>query len=223
MARVIDVEQGTDEWKAARVGLITASRVSDMLAKTKGGAPGAGRKNYQAELVVERITGTPQERGFVSAEMRWGTEHEPDARSIYEFRENVEVRQVGFLISEGYPFCGASPDGLVGENGAVEIKCPNTAQHLALLEGGSIDGKYIAQMQWTMFVGGLQWCDYVSYDPRIEWPELTIYVKRVERDPIWIANALKEARIFNKEIENRVALLRARAEELRQRAEETEV
>lgn len=214
MGRIIDVVQGTDEWKQARAGLITASRVGDMLAKTKSG-PAASRKNYAAELIVERMTGTPQERGFVSAEMRWGTEHEPDARSMYEWHRDVSVEQVGFVIHDELDYCGASPDGLIGTTGAVEIKCPNTAQHLALLEGGKIDSKYVAQMQWVMFVTGRQWCDYVSYDPRIELPELVLYIQRVKRDENWIEEAVAEAVKFEAEIRTRVERLRAIAEEVR--------
>jgi putative phage-type endonuclease len=211
---VIDVVQGTDEWKRARAGLITASRVADVLTKTKSG-PAASRKNYAAQLIVERITGTPQERGFVSAEMRWGTEHEPDARSMYELERDVSVEQVGFVIHDELEYCGASPDGLVGTTGAVEIKCPGTAQHLALFEGGKIDARYVAQMQWVMFVAGRQWCDFVSYDPRVEIPELVLYMQRIQRDEKWIENAIQEVVRFEAEIRTRVDRLKSIAEEVR--------
>jgi putative phage-type endonuclease len=214
VGKVIDVVQGTDEWKRARAGLVTASRVSDVLAKTKSG-PAASRKNYAAEIIVERLTGTPQERGFVSTEMRWGTEHEPDARSMYEWERDVSVEQVGFVIHDELEYCGASPDGLVGTTGAVEIKCPGTAQHIALLEGGKIDSRYVAQMQWVMFVTGRQWCDYVSYDPRIELPELTLYIQRVKRDEKWIEEAVAEVVKFEAEVRTRVERLRAIAAEAR--------
>jgi putative phage-type endonuclease len=207
MAKIIDCVQGTEEWLQARTGIITASRVADMLAKTKSG-PSASRRNYQAELVVERMTGEPTIGGFVSSAMQWGTEQEPYARASYELQTGNIVREVGFTIHDDLQWAGASPDGLVNLDGAVEIKCPQTATHLELWEGGSIKGSYYAQMQWTMFVNDLAWCDFVSYDPRVKIPQLQLYVKRVPRDQEWIDSAVKEAKDFEHEISVRVEKLK---------------
>lgn len=207
MARIIDCQQGTQEWHEARCGIITASRVHDILAKTSSGKPTAARRNYQAELVVERLTGHPTEGGFVSSEMRRGTEVEPEARNLYELTTGNLVEQVGFVIAEDTPYAGASPDGLVGLDGCVEIKCPNTANHLQLFEGGRIESRYYDQMQWVMFVCDRTWCDYISYDPRISHPALQLYIQRVERDEAWISRAQNAALQFNVEVEERLAQL----------------
>lgn len=207
MAKIINCVQGSDEWLQARTGMITASRIADVLAKTKSG-PSASRRNYQAELVVERMTGEPTTGGFVSSAMQWGTEQEPYARASYELQTGNTVREVGFTIHEEFAWAGASPDGLIDGDGALEIKCPQTATHLELWEGGSIKGSYYAQMQWTMFVNDLAWCDFVSYDPRMKIPALQLYVKRVPRDQDWIDYAVAEAKLFDQEIKLRVLKLK---------------
>jgi putative phage-type endonuclease len=171
--------QGSPEWFAARCGKVTASRISDVVAKTKTG-PSAMRANYMAELLAERLTGVPVE-GFKSEAMKWGTDNEPEARAAYEFYRNQTVVEVGFVLHRSIEQSGASPDGLVGEDGLVEIKCPNTATHLDTMLGQAVPAKYINQMQWQMACTGRQWCDFASYDPRM--PEhLRLFVKRVPRD-----------------------------------------
>jgi predicted phage-related endonuclease len=147
--------------------------------------------------------------------MRWGTEQEPNARALYEIETGVEVRQVGFTIHEEYAWCGASPDGLVGLDGAIEIKCPNTATHLETVENQKIGSRYYAQMQWLMFVNDLAWCDFVSYDPRIPIAGLQLYVERVERDEKWISTTFREAQLFEYELRDRVESLKKLAEEKR--------
>lgn len=173
------MQQNSPEWFAARCGKVTASRIADVVAKTKTGVS-AMRVNYMAELLAERLTGLPVE-GFKSDAMKWGSEVEPDARAAYEFYRNQTVTEVGFVLHPNIDQSGASPDGFVGGEGLVEIKCPNTATHMDTLLGQSVPAKYINQMQWQMACTGRKWCDFASYDPRM--PEhLRLFVKRVDRD-----------------------------------------
>lgn len=176
-----DIIQGSPEWFAARCGKVTASRIADLTAQTKSGW-GAGRANYMAQLIAERLTGTVAE-SFTNAAMQWGTDTEPQARAAYEFFQNETVTEIGFVDHPTIPMSGASPDGLVGSDGLVEIKCPNTATHIDTLLKCNVPAKYIKQMQWQMACTGRKWCDFVSYDPRM--PEhLALFVKRVESDGI---------------------------------------
>ncbi len=193
-----DIIQGSPEWHALRCGKVTASRVADVIAKTRSGW-GASRFNYAAELIAERLTGTTAE-GFTSSAMQWGTDQEPMARMAYEFLHNVTVEQVAFVVHPTIQDAGASPDGTVGEDGLVEIKCPNTATHIDTLIAQTIPVKYITQMQWQMACTGREWCDFVSYDPRL--PEsMQVFVKRVARDEAYILELEKEVVTF---LENEV-------------------
>lgn len=173
------IVQGSPEWFAARLGKVTASKVADVVAKTKSGW-GASRANYMAALIAERLTQTPAD-SFSNAAMQWGTEQEPLARVAYEFFTGRDVEQVGFVDHPSIPMTGASPDGLVGEDGLVEIKCPNTATHIDTLLDGKVPGKYVIQMQWQMACTGRQWCDFVSFDPRMP-EEMRLWIQRVDRD-----------------------------------------
>lgn len=200
----LDIEQGSDAWVACRLGRVTASRVADVVAKTKTGW-GASRANYMAELIAERLTGEPAEK-FSNAAMQWGTEKEPDARAAYEFRTDAEVVQVGFVEHPTIPMTGSSPDGLVGAPGQIEIKCPNTATHLDTLLSRTVPGKYVIQMQWQMACTGREWCDFVSYDPRL--PEsMRVFIKRVPRDAELIASLEKEVSDFLSELDAKLAQL----------------
>ena len=143
-----EIIQGTDEWFAARLGNATASRIADIVAKTKSGYS-TSRANYQEQLIVERLTGV-HEAGFSNGAMAWGTEKEPDARAAYGFVADTDVAEVGFVAHPTIARAGASPDGLVGDVGLVEIKCPNTATHIATLRKGAIADKYQVQMQWPV-------------------------------------------------------------------------
>jgi putative phage-type endonuclease len=203
--------QGTEEWKLARCGSLGASRLADAVARIKTGY-GASRANLMAELLVERLTGIPTE-GFVSPAMQWGTEKEPDARTAYEFRTDVDVVEVGIVPHPTIQGTHASPDGLVGDDGLIEIKCPNTAGHVETLLGDEIAGKYVTQMQWQMACTGRKWCDYVSFDPRL--PEsMALFVKRVHRDDKRIAELETEARAFLAELGGKVAELLKRYEKI---------
>lgn len=173
------MEQRTPEWHQARLGKVTASRMADVIARTKSGW-GASRKNYMADLVAERLTGNPTD-SFQNAAMKWGTETEPQARAGYAFYRDVEVAEVGFIDHPEIAMTGASPDGLVGEDGLVELKCPNTATHIDTLLNKAIPDKYVVQMQWQMACAGREWCDFVSFDPRMP-PDLQMFCHRLERD-----------------------------------------
>lgn len=201
-----DIIQGSPEWHAARCGKVTASRVADLIAKTKTGW-GASRANYMAELVAERLTGT-QAAGYSNAAMQWGTDMEPEARENYAFISDVEVEQVGFVPHPTIEMAGASPDGLVGDDGLVEIKCPNTATHIDTLIGQAVPAKYVTQMQWQMACTGRAWCDFVSYDPRM--PEgMQVFIRRVERDEETIAQLEADVSAFLVELNDKVASLTA--------------
>lgn len=196
--KTLEITQGTPEWLAARAGNVTASRIADVLAKVKSGEA-ASRKNYKAEIVVERLTGAPA-GSYTNAAMQWGVEQEPFARAAYEVSRDVLVEKVGFVYHPTIEFAGASPDGLVGEDGLVEIKCPNTANHLAYILANAAPTDYIAQMQWQMACTGRKWCDFVSYDPRV--PErLQLFVVRVQRDREYIGDAESEVVVFLVEVE----------------------
>lgn len=174
-----EIIQGSDEWKQLRLGRVTASRVADVMAKTKSGYS-TSRANYAAQLIAERLTGVPAE-SYTNAAMAHGTETEPEARAAYEFYQGVTVDQVAFVVHPRIEQAGCSPDGLIGSDGLVEIKCPNTATHLETLLGQSVPGKYEAQMQFQMACTGRAYCDFVSYDPRM--PEnMRLFIKRVPRD-----------------------------------------
>lgn len=198
------MEQRSPEWFAARCGKVTASRVADVIAKTKSG-PSASRANYAAQLIAERLTGTV-EPSFTNAAMQWGTDAEPLARAAYEFHVAALVDEIAFVDHPTVPMSGASPDGMVGADGMVEIKCPNTATHLDTLLGDSIPGKYITQMQWQMACADRKWCDFVSFDPRLP-PDLQLHVERVSRDNAMIADLETEVRAFLAEVAAKITKL----------------
>jgi len=202
-----DLIQGSAEWLAARVGKITASRMADLTAKTKSGW-GASRANYAAELLCERLTRACAPR-FVNDAMRWGTDQEPFARQAYSERHGVDVFEVGFIAHPEIERAGASPDGYVGDDGLVEFKCPNTATHIETLLRGVVPDKYVLQMQFQMACAGRDWCDFVSFDPRL--PEhMRLFVRRIDRDPSLILTLEHETAAFDAEIEAQIAALSAR-------------
>ena len=198
------MEQRTPEWFQKRLGKVTASRIADLMAKTKTG-PGASRANYLAQLVTERLTGTPTE-GFQSPAMTWGIEQEAAARAAYSARMGVLVDEVDF-VDHPTMQAGASPDGLVGEDGLIEIKCPNTSTMLEYLEDRTIPQKYRLQMQWQLAVTGRDWCDFVAFDPRL--PEhLQLLVIREPRNTDLVVEITHEVNRFLAEVERKVAFLK---------------
>ena len=199
------MEQQTEEWFSARLGKVTASRVADVIAKTKTGYS-ASRDNYMAQLICERLTGQ-QGESFTNAAMTHGTETEPLARSAYENRRSLLVKEVGFINHPRIEMSGASPDGLVADDGLVEIKCPNTATHIDTLLSQKVPTKYITQMQWQMLCCQRKWCDFVSFDNRL--PEnLQLFIQEVEFDPEYCAMLEKEVSQFLAELDSKVAKLK---------------
>lgn len=201
------VEQGTPEWFAARLGNVTASRVADVIAKTKSGYS-ASRENYMAQLICERMTNTVAE-SYTNAAMQWGTETEPLARAAYESIADVLVDEVGYIAHPTIERAGASPDGLVGVFGLLEIKCPNTATHIDTLISEQVPTKYITQMQWQMSCTGRTWADFVSFDPRLP-SGLQMFVKRVEFDAEYVAMLKEEVIKFLAELDAKISKLNER-------------
>lgn len=200
----MDLVQGSPEWLAARAGSLGASQIADAIAKTKTGW-GASRANIKARLVAERLTGEPLD-SFTNAAMQWGTDQEPNARIAYAFLEGHQVTECGLYLHPSIKGTHASPDGLVGDDGLVEIKCPNTATHIETLKGRVIPGKYQTQMLWQMACTGREWCDFVSFDPRMP-EEMQLFVKRLERDDARIAELESLVADFLAEVDADVAEL----------------
>ena len=201
------MEQRSPEWFAARLGKVTASRVADVIAKTKSGYS-TSRDNYMAQLVCERMTGT-QGESYTNAAMQWGTDQEPLARAAYEAAQDVLVDETGFVIHPKIQEAGASPDGLVGMFGLIEIKCPNTATHIETILSDKVPSKYITQMQWQMACTERQWTDFVSYDPRM--PEgLQLFIQKVDFDPEYVKTLETEVIAFLCELETKIKNLNER-------------
>lgn len=201
-------EQGSEEWKALRLGKATASRMADICARTKTGW-GASRANYAAQLIAERLTGVVTE-SYTSQAMEWGTACEAEARSVYSFTSDAAITLIDFVPHPTIEMSGASPDGLVGDDGLVEIKCPNTATQIDTLLRGAVPEKYLLQMNWQMACTGRQWCDFVSYDPRM--PEnLRMFVRRIPRDDVLILDLEDKVSEFLSEVDRKVISLREMA------------
>lgn len=199
-----DMMQGTDAWFSERLGKVTASRVADVVAKTKSGYS-ASRANYMAQLVCERLTNAVAE-SYTNAAMQWGIVTEDQARASYEFAQGVSVKAVGFVPHPTITMSGASPDGLIAEDGMCEIKSPNTSTHIETLLSGKVPEKYVTQMQWQMACTGRQWCDFVSYDPRM--PErMRLFIQRVKRDDKRIDELESEVVGFLAELDEQVKAL----------------
>jgi putative phage-type endonuclease len=199
------IRQRTPDWEAARLGKATASRIADVIATTRSSGYAASRANYAAQLISERLTGVKGE-AFESAAMRWGQEKEAEALEVYAFEEDADVAQVGFLDHPTIAMAGASPDGLVSDDGLVEIKCPLTATHIETLLGQAPPSRYLAQMQWQMAVTGRAWCDFVSYDPRLP-REMRLFIRRIERNDHLIKDLEREVERFLREIDQVIGKL----------------
>lgn len=201
-----NIEQGSKEWKLMRCGKVTASNITKVVAKTKSGYS-AERENYMAQLIAERLTGSPAET-FVNSAMQWGIETESQARSAYEFLFDIDVERISFCDHPTIENSGASPDGLIGTDGLIEIKCPNTATHIDYLLTKKIPKKYIDQMQWQMACMEREWCDFMSFDPRM--PEnLNRLIIRVIRDDEYIKELSSEVIKFQEEITSTIEKLKA--------------
>lgn len=201
----IQIQQGTKEWLLERLGHVTASKITDVLAKGKTGGEAKTRESYRWELITQRLTGQIEE-GFKNSAMEWGTQTEPEARIHYEASNGVFVEQVGFIRHPTIKWVGASPDGLIDKDGGLEIKCPNSTTHLQTIQSGVSPAKYYGQMQMGMWVTGRKWWDFVSYDPRVP-KNLRYFCIRVPRDEAYIANMEREVVEFLREVENAVSNL----------------
>jgi len=200
----IAVEQGTPEWHELRRGKVTASRVADILAKTKTG-PSASRQNYLIELALQQVTKTIEE-SYTNAAMEWGTQTEPQARVAYEVKTGNFVDQVAFVDHPTISGFGCSPDGLVGDSGLIEIKCPNSATHWSYIKANAPPNKYFIQMQAQMAVTGAKWCDFVSFDSRM--PERSqLLIVNVPRDNEYILYMETEIKQFLSEVQAEVKLM----------------
>lgn len=172
--------QGSNEWFEARRGFVGASAINDVMSTTKSGGESASRRNLRARIIAERLTGICAE-SFSSSAMQWGVDNEPIARANYEVLHGVDVDQVGFILHPEIKMTGASPDGLIGDDGLIEIKCPNTATHIDYILGGVPPTDYRNQMLWQMECTGRKWCEFVSYDPRMP-EDMQLFVVRYMRD-----------------------------------------
>jgi putative phage-type endonuclease len=204
MATLIKAEQRSDEWHKARLGKATASRFGDIMATTRSGYA-ASRKNYTAELVIQRLTNEIPE-SYTNAAMQWGTDNEPLARLAYSLETGNDVEETGLWLHEIIP-AGASPDGFVNDDGLVEIKCPNSATHIETLQNKKIPRQYFAQVQGQLWITERSWCDFVSFDPRL--PEnAQMIVIRVDRDDKYITELEKEIITFLQEVDEQVEFVK---------------
>ena len=201
--KVLSMPQGSLEWLAARAGKVTASRINDVMASKTT----AAYRDYRAQIVAEILTGQPQESGFTNAAMQWGTEQEKFARAEYEIFCGWDVQEVGLVLHPTIERGAASPDGLVSTNGLVEIKCPKTATHLQTLIDKKQPKQYENQMLWQMACTGREWCDFVSYDPRLP-EDLQLFVHRFDRDDKRIAEIEEAVKQFLSEVDDLIDNIR---------------
>jgi putative phage-type endonuclease len=203
-ADLASLEQGTGDWLSARLGCVTASRIADVVQRTRSGY-GAARHTYMGQLISERLTGIPTEM-FQTPAMRWGNDMEASAVDAYQAATGADVIRVGFLLHPKIAFSGASPDRLISHDGLLEVKCPTSPTHVDMLLTGQIPERYVLQMQWQMACAERQWCDFVSYDPRM--PELhEIFIKRLARDDDKIATLEAEVTQFLWEVDDKISAL----------------
>ena len=200
------IEQGSPEWLLARLGKITASKVAEVLAVTKNG-PSERRTKYLWQLVSERLTGDFT-RTYTNDAMLWGIENEPIAREFYEALNDVKVEQVGLYVHPRFDFAAASPDGLVGDDGLIEIKCLTTVNHIRAIYDNQPPKDYLPQVHWQMACTGRQWCDLTLFDPRVPL-EMQLHTFRIERNDEEIEKMEDHVLTFNGEIEGIIAKLRS--------------
>lgn len=200
-----NIEQGTEEWHELRKGVVTASRFKDVLSQGRGSSPSKTRQSYMYELAAEILTGQVE---FTEPNkyMAWGNEQEPMAREMYEFMTDNEVRQVAFIKHDSLN-CGASPDGLVGDNGGIEIKCPKTTTQIETFLSGKMPSIHKAQVQGCLWLSEREFWDFISYDPRING-QSSFFKVRVERDEDYIKNLEQEIILFNDQLQDLINQLR---------------
>jgi putative phage-type endonuclease len=196
--------QRTPGWMAERCGKVTASRLGDLVARTKTGYS-ASRASYMTQLLAERLSGSAAPTPL-SGPMRWGVEYEAEAKAAYSFVLDFDVAECGFVDHPTIGLAGASPDGLIGEEGLVEIKCPTSVTHVETWGEGRAPAKHLPQIQWQLACTGRLWCDFVSYDPRMP-PNLRLFIVRVMRDPEEIARLEEEVVRFLAELDQKLLAL----------------
>ncbi|WP_455466933.1 lambda exonuclease family protein [Bartonella sp. B39] len=206
------MEQRTAEWFQVRLGKITASNIYNVLSKTAKGLPTSKYDDYKITLITERLTEEISPH-YETEDMRWGIDHEEDAIKEYEFIYDTHVTKCGFIQHPTMEMAGASPDGLIGDHGLIEVKCPRSKTHIRFFLDNQIKPEYLAQMQFQMACTGRQWCDFVSYDPRFtgQSAPLRIKAKRVHRDEKQIAYINKAVEAFLVEIERDTEKILAKA------------
>ena len=198
------MEQRSPEWFLARKGKVTASKIADVMAKGRGGAESVTRQKYIDQLVTERLTKCVAE-GYTNDSIQRGVDCEPVARAAYSFHTGFDVVELGFVDHPDIDNAGASPDGLVGDCGLVEIKCPNSNTHIEYILAGKPPAKYIPQMAWQLACTGRKWVDFVSYDDRLDDESKHLFIVRYERDDEYIAEIEEAVKQFLSEVEAKVA------------------
>lgn len=204
MEIIKDIEQGSEEWLDARMGKLTASKFKDVIAKGRGNAPSKTRQTYMYQLAAEILTGE-REEAFTNKYMEWGNEWEGSARAAYQLKHGVKVEEVAFIIHDEHT--GVSPDGLVGEAGLIEIKCPKTTTQIDWYIKGKVPPEHYAQIQGQIWVSGREWCDFVSFDPRVDGAAGYFEV-RVPRDDTYIEGLKSECEKFITELNQLLEKLR---------------
>jgi hypothetical protein len=204
--RILCTDQRSEGWRQARVGRLTGSRAGDMLARIKSGEA-AARRNLRVQLVLERLTNTPQESGYVSADMQYGIDREPDAVAAYEAETGLVVEPCGFFAHDTL-LAGGSPDGVIGDlDGILELKCCKSATHLEFLKSREIPAAHLAQIRHNIWITGAAWCDYVSFDDRFP-PDLHLEIVRVTRRDVDLIAYELAASLFLSECEQELASIR---------------
>ena len=199
------MEQRTDEWFKARLGKVTASKISDVLAKIRTGEA-AVRRNYKMQLATERLTGQKTD-SYINQAMQDGIDREDTAREIFEIVRDIKVEQVGFIDHPTIKMAGASPDGLLPDNGVLEIKCPVETTHTTNLLERKLPSRYVSQVQWQMACTGAEYANFVSYNPNFE-PKLQLIYLDVERDNEYIEMLEEEVSTFLTEVDDIINILR---------------
>lgn len=203
------IEQRTDEWFAQRLGKVTASNLDAVMATGRNGSPSVSRANYMSQLLIQRLGGASFDSVPMTDAIQWGIEKEDEARVNYEFDNDCDIEEVGFIDHPTIDMTGASPDGLVGSDGLVEIKCPNTTTHFEFIDSGKISRKYMLQMQWQMACTERSWCDFISYDPRLP-TGLQMEIKRIHIDEEKVASITEKVKRFLYELDEKESRYRER-------------
>ncbi|WP_273757195.1 lambda exonuclease family protein [Bartonella sp. MM73XJBT] len=206
------MQQRTAEWFQARLGKVTASNIYNILSKTAKGTPTSKYEDYKIKLMTERLTGEISQ-SYITPAMQWGIEHEEEALKEYAFIYDTQITQCGFIQHPTIQMAGASPDGLIDKDGLIEIKCPQSSNHLRFFMDNEIKPEYLAQMQFQMACTGRKWCDFISYDPRFTGNSslFRMKIKRIHRDDKQIEQINQAVESFLTEIEQEIQRISTKA------------